>query len=139
LLQASLFYFQVSRQLASRAQILYHGKDSNKRGDILKFFIPHMDSDEQAAKIYSGIKELATQTLGWPIAASRIRRIEYVREGKPYFSEVGQPDSRVNEEVIAILESIAYLVCTPNMGVVRGMPLMVEKKEIQSVEYFDAE
>ena len=102
----------------------------------MKFFIPYTESDEQAAKIYEAIKSVAS-SMGWVITGKRIRRIEWSREDKAYTAVIGQVEARVGEEVIAILEASAYLVCTPSMGVVRGMPLIVAKDEVTAIEYFD--
>jgi hypothetical protein len=41
------------------------------------------------------------------------------------------------EIVVAILESNAYLVCTPNRGVLRDVPMMVGKHEGTWVEDFE--
>jgi hypothetical protein len=40
--------------------------------------------------------------------------------------------------VIAILETnaMAYLICTPNRGVLRGMPYFVRKDEVLSIVDF---
>jgi len=50
---------------------------------------------------------------------------------------LGKPDDRVNEEVIAILESYTYLVCTHNRGVFRGEPVLVGKEEVTVIIDFE--
>lgn len=88
-------------------------------------------------KIYNALKALASST-GWAVEDTHIRRLEWEREGNAYTAAVGEKETRVGEEVIAILASSAYLVYTPSMGVVKGMPLIVGKDEITFIEYFDA-
>lgn len=104
----------------------------------MKFFIPYTETTEQAAKIFNALKALASGA-GWAVEDKQIRRLAWEREAKTYTAEVGVKETRVGEEVIAILEASAYLVYTPNMGVVSGMPLLVGKNEVTSIEYFDAE
>ena len=58
---------------------------------------------------------------------------------KDYCVEVGKPDPRNGELVIAILESITYLVCTPNRGVLRGMPILIGKSELKDIADFPDE
>ena len=50
--------------------------------------------------------------------------------------EVEKPNPRNNELVIAILESTTYLVCTPNRGVVRGMPILVGQDKVERATDF---
>jgi hypothetical protein len=102
----------------------------------MEFFLP-ASTDEDRESVYSAIKEFATQTTGWPVKDERIFSITYVHEGKRYHDEVGKPDGRVKEVVIAILRSVTYLVCTKNRGVLRGGPIMVGLNNVEEVVYFD--
>ena len=43
----------------------------------------------------------------------------------------------MNEEVVAILESYTYLVCTYNRGVFRGEPVLVGKEEVKKIINFE--
>lgn len=104
----------------------------------MKFFIPYTETTDQAMKILNALKALASST-GWAVEDKYVRRLEWEREAKTYTAEVGEKETRVGEEVVAILEASAYLVYTPSMGVVKGMPLIVGKNEVKSIEYFDAE
>ena len=64
----------------------------------------------------------------------------YRHEGKSYDVEVGKPDPRIGEVVIAILETVKtqedtlpprpYLICTPNRGVMRGEPILIGRDEV---------
>ena len=51
--------------------------------------------------------------------------------------EVGENADSNNETFIAIIESNAYLICTPNREVLRGMPILVGANEARWVEDFE--
>lgn len=103
----------------------------------MKFFIPHAKDKKQAEKVLRGIIKFAEKTIGWNVTNRRIFGLNYTHEGKKYYSEVGKLDDRVNEEVIAILESYTYFVCTPNRGVLRGGPVLVGKEEVNRIIDFE--
>lgn len=103
----------------------------------MKFFIPDTDDEEKAEKVYQSIVSFAQQTMGWNIGNRRIFRIAYRHGGKSHVAEVGRINDTNGEEVIAILESNAYLVCTPSRGVIRGMPILVGQEEAFNVTDFD--
>jgi len=103
----------------------------------VKFFIPYAKDKKQAKEVFQGIKKFAKKSIGWDVTDRRIFSLTYVYERKKYHSEVGKPDDRVNEEVIAILESNTYLVCTQNRGVFRGEPVLVGKEEATRVIDFE--
>jgi hypothetical protein len=68
----------------------------------------------------------------------RIRSITFSDKGKVVEAIVGEREPFEGEPVFAILESHqTYLVCTPNRGVLRGMPYMIGKHEVSHVEEFD--
>jgi len=103
----------------------------------MKFFIPQAERPEQAEEVYAATKKFAAETMGWQIGDARVRRITYTDKGKLVRATVGNPEPREGELVIAILESNTYLVCTPNRGVLCGMPIMIGKREVTDVEYFE--
>ncbi len=102
----------------------------------MKFFIPHSNDESEAISVYQGIKSFAETQTSWTISGRRIYSISYRHEGKKYTATVGERENRVGEEVIAILDSVTYLVCTPNRGVIRGEPILVGKAEATIVEDF---
>ena len=66
-------------------------------------------------------------------------RLDYRHDGKSMVAEVGKSDPFIGEEpIMVILESNAFLVCTPNRGVLRGMPILVGTEEIIKVTDFDS-
>lgn len=103
----------------------------------MKFFLPHAGTADMAEQTFKATKLFAKDNLGWNISDRRIFRIEYVHEGKNHKAEVGKVTDVNGEEVIAILESNAYLVCTPNRGVLRGDPILVGTNEIRDIEDFE--
>lgn len=101
-----------------------------------KFFIPKAKDDAQAQEVWESVKKFAEETLDWDVSDRRIFSIAYQKHGKDYYVEVGKPDPRNGELVIAILESIIYLVCTPNRGVLRGIPILVGRSELTEITDF---
>jgi hypothetical protein len=105
----------------------------------MKFFIPYASTPEMAEQVYESIKKFAVSTAHGSPSQRRIFRIKYHHEGKNYQAEVGKEHRRIGEEVIAILESFVYLICSPNRGVVRGGPCMVGYDEVDEIEDFEEE
>jgi len=101
-----------------------------------KFFIPKAKDDAQAQEVWKCVKKFAEETLDWDISDRRIFSIAYQKHGKDYCVEVGKPDPRNGELVVVILESMTYLVCTPNRGVLQGMPLLIAKSELTDITDF---
>lgn len=106
-------------------------------GVTMKFFLPAASSDAQAEEVWTSIRKFAEQTTSWPVSSRRIFSIDYCHDGKDGRAEVGQDETDIREPVIAILESNTYLVCTPNRGVLRGIPRLVGHNEVRCVVYFD--
>src|SRR5688572_10267272 len=90
----------------------------------MEFFIPYSKDRKQAEDVWNSCRIWTNRNCG-AVQLDRIFSIEYVHEGKRWFAEVGQPEPRTGELVIAILNGITYLVCTPNRGVIRGTPILV--------------
>ena len=102
-----------------------------------KFFIPKAKDDAQAEEVWASVKKFAEDTLDWDVSDRRIFSIAYQKRGKDYYVEVvGKPDPRNKELVVAILESMTYLICTPNRGVLRGMPLLIAESELTAITDF---
>ena len=105
----------------------------------MKFFIPHTENETKQEDVYTSIVKFAEETTGWVISDKRIFSLRYFHNGKEHYSEVGKKESvdGYYEEVIAILDSNTYLVCTPQRGVIRGLPILVGKQEVDHVVYFE--
>jgi len=104
----------------------------------MKFFIPKTKDETQQTEFYAAIRKLAAQTLGWPISDRRVFSIRYRHDGRECLAQVGEHDID-GEVVLAILDSVAYVVCTPNRGAFRGDPILVGKSDASDVVYFDNE
>jgi hypothetical protein len=105
--------------------------------DAMKFFVPGAQSDDDAKNIYEATKKFATETTGWPVTDRRIQSIRFQNKGKPVQAAVGETEPITGETVVAILESTTFLLCTPNRGVLCGMPILVGRHEVASVTDFD--
>jgi len=104
----------------------------------MKFFLPPQKDEKLKNEAYDAIKKFAKETTGWDITDRKIYNIKYRHEGKDYEAKIGERETRQGETVIAILEStVTFLVCTPNRGVIRGMPMLVGKEEIISITDFE--
>ena len=102
----------------------------------MRFFVPAVKDETQAEEVWVSIKKFAEESLRWKISERRIFSIAYQHQDKDYHVEVGKPDPRNNELVIAILKSNTYLVCTPNRGVVRGIPILVGQDKVERTTDF---
>jgi len=103
----------------------------------MKFFIPAEPDAAKAEELYEAIKKFAKDTMGWQITSRRIFRLTFHDKGKECQAEVGKQTPMNGEIVVAILESNTYLVCTPNLGVCRDMPMMVGNDEGSWAEDFE--
>lgn len=104
----------------------------------MKFFVPQSEGLKMTPEeIFKIIVKFAEQTMGWKVSDKRIYSISYNHKGRNYIATVGEKEVREGEPVIAILESNTYLICTPNRGVLRGMPIMVGKEELLKIDYFN--
>ena len=104
----------------------------------MNFFIPGKENDQEGRdRIYDAIRSFAHETLGWKIKDSKIFSIQYRHSGKEYYAEVGKIFPLIGETVIAILESNIYLICTPNRGVIRDLPVLVGREEVIKIVKFD--
>ena len=103
-----------------------------------KFFIPAARNARRAESFYESIKKFAKEGTGADVTPRRIFAIVYEHEGRQYDAEVGKPEPQEGELVIAILETnaMSYLICTPNRGVLRGIPYFVRKEEVLSIVDF---
>ncbi|MDQ6833454.1 MAG: hypothetical protein M3008_08650 [Chloroflexota bacterium] len=106
----------------------------------MKFFLPGAEDDTvDAEKNYEAIKRFVEETTTWGTSKRRVFSVAYHHEGTNYVAQVGKREVRTGETVIAIFDSMTYLVCTPNRGVLRGDPIMIGENEVDSFVDFDAE
>ncbi|MGO9085949.1 MAG: hypothetical protein ACLQBK_12035 [Candidatus Sulfotelmatobacter sp.] len=103
----------------------------------MKFFVPSAENEQRAEDIRDATKKFAADTLGWQVTDRRIQSISFQDKGKSVQAVVGKIEPITGETVVVILESNTFLLCTPNRGVLRGMPILVGKNEVTSVSDFD--
>jgi hypothetical protein len=102
----------------------------------MKFFVPGADDNEKTEEIYTATKKFAISNCG-PITDRKIQNLTFKDHGKIVHAEVGQIEPITGETVVAILEANTYLICTPNRGVLKGIPILVGKHEVISTTDFD--
>lgn len=102
----------------------------------MKFFVPSTDNEKAAEDIYQAAKKFAAENC-WPVEDRRIQSLGFRDKERFVTAEVGKIEPITGETVVAIFESRAFLICTPNRGVLRGMPILVGKHEVSSVTDFD--
>ena len=103
----------------------------------MKFFVPAATDDKNAELIYDGIRQFNGASR--PITNRRIFSIHWLHEGKLYYAEVGQPEAKTHDLVLAILETDQiYYVCTVNRGGLRGDPILAGSREVTRIVDFDS-
>jgi hypothetical protein len=113
------------------------------RCDILsamKFFTPAAKDAPAAESVYDAICRFNTEQMTATLSPRRIYRVSGVHDGKEFRATVGEPFERLGEVVVAILLDTSrkcYFICTPNRGVLRGIPYLSGSDEIKSVEEFE--
>lgn len=104
----------------------------------MKFFIPCARSDGEAEHVFEAVRRFLAEQ-GLPTRARRIRRLEYRLPCGPQQIEIGE-EVIPREPALLILraaEEPVYYVCTPNSGVLRGEPWLVDDDEHTRAEDFD--
>ena len=107
----------------------------------MKFFVPAAKDAAQAEEIYEAARKFNAETMDARLSPRRIFKVSGVHNGKRFEATVGKPFEELGEPVIAILldtKRNCYFICTPNRGVLRGMPYLSGSNEIDSVEDFEA-
>ena len=102
----------------------------------MKFFLPKARDEAEQTKIYDAIRLFASETLKWQFTPRRIFSIRYAHNGSQALAQVGERDID-GETVLAIFESVCYVVCTFNRGGFRGDPILIGRTEASSVEFFE--
>lgn len=104
---------------------------------MAKFFVPHAENDQQAEKVWGGVKK-NMEDQGFEVSDRRIYSISYTHNGKHLVATVGEQDGYGDGEVLVLLESSSvYLCCTPQRGVVRGGPILIGKDTGTTVTDFE--
>ena len=103
----------------------------------MQFTIPGATSSEHAFKVFRGVKKYMNSK-GFLPYNKAISKIEYSHNGKTGIAEVNQV-SGINEEMVILIfecENL-FLICTPARGVAGGDPIVVSRKDVIQIIYFD--
>jgi hypothetical protein len=104
----------------------------------MHFFIPRTTDPAEAEKIYEASRTHCEQLTGWPTTKRSIYSVRYRHNGHEHLAQVGDWDN-TDGLVICIFEtSQAFLVCTPNRGVLRGEPILVGRSDVSDIEDFES-
>jgi hypothetical protein len=115
---------------------IYHQMARSKEEVSMKFFIPGVEDDQKAARIYSTIKSLLSGEMGFSFTDEKIFRIQYLDVGtnEEHHAKVGERDSLTRQIVVAILHGGGhYYVCTETRGVApdQDYPIDVSEKDVR--------
>lgn len=103
----------------------------------MKFFLPQTTRPQYEAT-YKGIVDSLKEQLRWSVIDRRIYSLRYIHDKKEYLAEVGKREPLEHRyEIIAILESNAYIIFTRTTAGQPGTTILVEKGEVQEVIEFD--
>ena len=105
--------------------------------ETMNFFIPKTSDSAEATKIYEASRTFCEQQTGWPTTKRLIYSVRYRHNGHQHLAQVGDLDN-TDGLVICIFETLqAFLVCTPNRGVLRGEPILVGRSAVSYIEDFE--
>jgi hypothetical protein len=104
---------------------------------MAKFFVPGAKTAKEAEEVRTGVVKFA-ESNGFSVTDRKVFCLTYTHNSREYRAEVGMPDVPGSEIVIVILDAEGlYLICTPNRGVVRGLPILVGNHHVLAVEDFE--
>jgi hypothetical protein len=92
------------------------------------------------ARIYRETRDYVSKDLGVELSSQRIYRLFGSQNGVAFEARVGEPFERFCEPVVAIFWDTTmnlYHVCTPNRGMMRGVPYLFESREVFCMEDFE--
>lgn len=103
----------------------------------MKFFLPQTERP-QYETVYKAIVDSLKEQLRWQVVERRIFSLRYIHDKKEYLAEVGMREPLEHRyEIMAILESNAYIIFTKTAAGQPGTTILVEKSEAQEVIEFD--
>jgi hypothetical protein len=97
--------------------------------------MPHAKDEKEAEEAYKWIKTFVSSNVSKP-SERRIFRITYTHCGQEYVAEVGQQEPRIGKVTLAIFEGNPFIICTPCHGAGEGLPILIQREDIVSVEAF---
>jgi hypothetical protein len=106
----------------------------------MKFFVPFIEDQPAAERMYAAVKEFASKETGWMLAPGRVFALRYRMNDREFLAQVGipHPPGPEAEVVVCIFRSAGfYLICTQNRGVMRNLPLVIPRGRVSDVEFFN--
>lgn len=107
---------------------------------MTRFFVPGAKDADEEEQVRTAVVQFAKRQ-GFDVTDRRIFRLSYRHNGQHYVAEVGKPDSLTGAPVVVMIlemrDRSRYLVCTPNRGVLRGLPILVGQASVLSITDFD--
>ena len=102
----------------------------------MQFFLPQ-SKPGQTELAYQEIVDTLKRQFRLPIEDRRIRSIRYFNSKKNWHAEVGYLEQQEHRyEIVAILESKWFIVCTRSKTGAPGPTILVDKGEVTEVEDF---
>lgn len=101
------------------------------------FFMPEIESSA-AEEVF---QDIHSKIVGRPASTSRIQRLKYIRDGRPYIAEVGDAHHRGEKFVMALLgpciEHGDYYIVTVRRGYLDPRTAMsIRASEVRSLDQF---
>ncbi len=106
----------------------------------MKFFVPFIEDQASAERMYAAVKEFTSNETGWSIIPGRVFALRYRMNNCEFLAQVGipHPPGPGAEVVVCILRTAGfYLVCTQNRGVMRNLPLVIPRGRVSDMEFFN--
>lgn len=103
----------------------------------MRFFVPNASDGQQAQQLYEGARRFCEAQMQWQTTQRKIYSIRYRHDGVEYLAQVGSLDYSEGLVVCIFETAQAFLVCTPERGVLRGSPIIVGCPDCSDVEEFE--
>jgi hypothetical protein len=104
----------------------------------MKFHVPCARDEAEAEHVFEAVRTFLDMQ-GLPTERRRVRRLDYRIGGADESVEIG--DFVLDHEPILLIlrasDEAVYYLCTPNWGVIRGEPWLVDDDEHTQAEDFD--
>jgi len=101
----------------------------------MEFFVPGFNGDSTAYRLIDDVKQYTEEVTELEVLPGMAYRIEYWEGGRRKSAMVGRNVD--GETVTCILNTRkGKMICTPNHGLGWGTPIMVDHRDVISVDWF---
>lgn len=104
----------------------------------MKLFVPLNKSLEKTETIHRELFEISKKLSPYEMIYSKIFRVDYVKDGKKHFAEVGkQTSERVDNDIVLciFMNPMYYAVITMGCALGKGSYMMIDDKA--NVTFFE--